>query len=245
MRVAIGERWREIQRRIEAACERCGRDPSSVTLVGASKRQPAENLLAAHRAGLSVFGENRVQEADAKHGFLPADVQWHLIGPLQSNKVRLAVQLFDVIHSVDRLKIARLLNREAARLARILPCLLEVNLGGEESKHGFTVEELTAAVVPLAELESLRIQGLMAIPPRASDPEASRGWFRQLRTLRDQLAERQPWSESPGWLSMGMSGDFEVAIEEGATHVRVGTALFGPRAAPETSGAVDQPRSGA
>ena len=232
MRATIGERWREIGQRIEAACERSGRDASSVTLVGASKRQPVEALVEAHRAGLTVFGENRVQEAQSKMDLLPEDAQWHLIGPLQSNKVRLAARLFDVIHSVDRLKIARRLDREAQRLDRCIPCLLEINLGGEASKHGFTVDELTSAVAPLAELESLEIRGLMAIPPFGDDAEVSRGWFRQLRELRDELAERQVWREFPGWLSMGMSGDFEVAIEEGATHVRVGTALFGPRADP-------------
>ncbi len=200
-----------------------------MTLVGASKRQPVEKLLAAHQAGLSVFGENRVQEAKSKIDLLPKDVQWHLIGPLQSNKARLAAQLFDVIHSVDRLKIARVLDREAKRLGRRIPCLLEINLGGEGSKHGFSADGLAATVTPLAELESLSIQGLMAIPPYGADPEASRAWFRQLRGLRDELAERNEWSDFSGWLSMGMSGDFEVAIEEGATHVRVGTALFGPR----------------
>lgn len=200
-----------------------------MTLVGASKRQPPESLLEAHRAGLSVFGENRVQEAKAKIDLLPPEVEWHLIGPLQSNKARLAVRLFTLIHSVDRLKIARVLDREAQRLGRPLSCLLEINLGGEESKHGFAVADLAATVAPLAELESLKVQGLMAIPPYDDQPEASRTWFRQLRRLRDELAQRSEWSEFPGWLSMGMSGDFEVAIEEGATHVRVGTALFGSR----------------
>jgi len=200
-----------------------------VTLVGASKRQPPESLLEAHRAGLSVFGENRVQEAKAKIDLLPPEVEWHLIGPLQSNKARLAVRLFTLIHSVDRLKIARVLDREAQRLGRPLSCLLEINLGGEESKHGFAVADLAATVAPLAELESLKVQGLMAIPPYDDQPEASRTWFQQLRRLRDELAQRSEWSEFPGWLSMGMSGDFEVAIEEGATHVRVGTALFGSR----------------
>ncbi len=200
-----------------------------MTLVGASKRQPPESLLEAHRAGLSVFGENRVQEAKAKIDLLPPEVEWHLIGPLQSNKARLAVRLFTLIHSVDRLKIARVLDREAQRLGRPLSCLLEINLGGEESKHGFAVADLAATVAPLAELESLKVQGLMAIPPYDDQPEASRTWFQQLRRLRDELAQRSEWSEFPGWLSMGMSGDFEVAIEEGATHVRVGTALFGSR----------------
>jgi PLP dependent protein len=230
---SIPERFARIQARIAEACRRAGRPAGSVILVGASKTQPVAALAAAWEAGLRVFGENRVQEAVAKSGELPPEIapgiEWHLIGPLQSNKVRPAVELFRAIHSVDRPRIAEALDREAAARGRTLDGFLEINLGGEESKHGFSPDGLAEAVRPLAGLAHLRIAGLMAIPPQGDDPEGSRPWFRQLRALRDDLAARPEWSAFPGWLSMGMSDDFEVAIEEGATHVRVGTALFGPR----------------
>jgi PLP dependent protein len=231
-------RLRAIRTRIAAACRRAGRDVGEVVLVGASKGQPVALLAAFVRAGLTVFGENRVQEALAKRRALPAGVDWHLIGPLQSNKVRAALELFGTVHSIDRVKIAEALDREAGRLGVALAGLLEVNLGLEQSKHGFAPRGLAAAVRPLAALEHLRIVGLMAIPPAApvapiaplaTIGEHSRPWFRRLRELRDELRGRTEWAGFPGWLSMGMSDDFEIAIEEGATHVRVGTALFGPR----------------
>lgn len=230
-----------IRDRIAAACRRAGRDPSEVVLVGVSKTHPAAAVEAAWRAGLRVFGENRVQEALAKSrelAHLPAPPpasegpEWHLIGPLQSNKVRSALELFRTIHSIDRPGIAEALDREAAARGLQLTGFLEVNVGGEPSKHGFLPEGLAEAVRPLAGLRHLRIAGLMAIPPQGNDldgPEDSRRWFVRLRELRDELAARPEGSGWPGWLSMGMSHDFEVAIEEGATHVRVGTAIFGAR----------------
>jgi pyridoxal phosphate enzyme (YggS family) len=228
----IPERLARIHDRIAEACRRGGRPDASVVLVGASKIQPVAALAAAWEAGLRVFGENRVQEAVAKSGELPPGIEWHLIGPLQSNKVRPAVELFRAVHSIDRPRIAEALDREAATRGRTLDGFLEINLGGEESKHGFSPDspdDLADAVRPLAGLAHLRIVGLMAIPPQGDSPEDSRPWFRQLRALRDDLASRPEWNAFPGWLSMGMSDDFEVAVEEGATHVRVGTALFGPR----------------
>lgn len=227
--MSVAQRLADIRRRIDAAARRAGRDGDDITLVGAAKRQPMERLEEAAASGLHAFGENRVQEARDHRQVLPAGLEWHLIGPLQSNKARLAVELFDVVHSVDRPKIARLLEREAAARDRMLPALIEVNLGGEESKHGFAVDGLAEAVAPLADYRHLRVLGLMAIPPFEDDPERSRPWFRRLRELRDALFARDEWAGRPGWLSMGMSHDFEVAIEEGATHVRVGTALFGAR----------------
>lgn len=227
--MSVAERLADVRRRIDSASRRAGRNAEDITLIGAAKRQPLERLEEAATSGLRAFGENRVQEARAHREVLPGGLEWHLIGPLQSNKARLAVDLFDVVHSVDRLKIARLLEREAAARERTLPALLEINLGDETSKHGFTVERLAETVAPLAGLAHLRIMGLMAIPPFADDPERSRPWFQRLRELRDTLFARGEWAGRPGWLSMGMSDDFEVAIEEGATHVRVGTALFGAR----------------
>jgi len=220
-----------IRDRIAAACRRAGRAPSEVVLVGVSKTHPAAAVEAAWRAGLHAFGENRVQEALAKSREL-ADLhgpEWHLIGPLQSNKVRSALELFRTIHSIDRPGIAKALDREAAARGLQLTGFLEVNVGGEASKHGFLPEDLAEAVRPLAGLQHLRIAGLMAIPPQGDDPEDSRRWFVRLRELRDALTARPEWSGWPGWLSMGMSHDFEIAIEEGATHVRVGTAIFGTR----------------
>ncbi len=226
----IGERFRQISRSIEEACHRSGRRPEEVVLVGASKTQPAAILEEAWRAGLRVFGENRVQEAVAKSRELTSyDIEWHLIGPLQSNKVKPALDLFRTVHSVDRPRIAEALDQEAGRRGLKISGLLEVNLGNEESKHGFSPEGLAEAVRPLGGLEHLKIVGLMAIPPQADDPEGSRPWFRKLRELRDELGARPEWPGFPGWLSMGMSHDFEVAVEEGATHVRVGTSLFGAR----------------
>ena len=226
---SVGDRLRRIERRIAEACARAGRRPDDVRLLGASKGQPVAALQEAWEAGLRLFGENRVQEAAAKAPELPAEIEWHLIGPLQTNKVRRALDLFAAVHSVDRPKIAEALAREAAARGVELPVFLEVNLAGEASKHGFPAAGLAAAAAPLAALPRLRVVGLMAVPPLGGEPEASRPWFRRLRALRDELAARPEWRGWPGWLSMGMSDDFEVAVEEGSTHVRVGTALFGPR----------------
>jgi pyridoxal phosphate enzyme (YggS family) len=227
------ERLDRIRARIDDACRRAGRPAGGVTLVGASKTQPAAALAEAFQAGLRAFGENRVQEGLAKSRELPpemaAEIAWHLIGPLQSNKVRPALDLFRTVHSIDRPRIAEALDREAGARGLAVSGFLEVNLGGEESKHGFPADGLAEAVRPLSRLRGVRIVGLMAIPPQGDSPEDSRPWFRRLRELRDDLAGRPEWAGFSGWLSMGMSDDFEVAVEEGATHVRVGTALFGPR----------------
>jgi PLP dependent protein len=228
------QRLARIRARIEEACQRSGRPAGSVVLVGASKQQPVSVLAAAFQAGLAVFGENRVQEALAKSRELPAGIEWHLIGPLQSNKVRAALDLFRTIHSIDRLRIAEAVDREAGLRGLAVTGFLEVNLGNEESKHGFPPEGLAAAARPLSGLKHLRVAGLMAIPPPGDSPEGSRPWFRRLRELRDELAAQPEWQGFPGWLSMGMSDDFEVAIEEGATHVRVGSALFGRRSGPRS-----------
>ena len=226
---AVVERYRAVRQRIAAASDRSGRARDEVALVGACKRQPLERIVAAREAGLSILGENQVQEALRHADALDGEIEWHLIGPLQSNKAKKAVRLFSTVQSIDRLKIARILDREAAAAGRRLVGLIEVNLGGEETKHGFPVAEVEAGLSELAELEHLRIEGLMAIPPPAADPEGSRPWFRRLRELRDSLFARAIWAGRAGLLSMGMSADFEVAIEEGATHIRVGSDLFGPR----------------
>lgn len=227
----VGERLARIRERIASACARAGRKPEEVTLIGASKQQPLEALAAAYAGGLRNFGENRVQEGQRKAPDLPADVVWHLIGPLQSNKARAAARLFRAVHSVDRVKVARALSDERQGLEP-LAVFLEINLGGETTKHGFPPAEALAAAREVAALQGLRLVGLMAIPPEEEDPERMRPWFRALAALRNQVAAAPELQDFPGYLSMGMSGDFEIAVEEGATHVRVGTALFGPRPQP-------------
>jgi pyridoxal phosphate enzyme (YggS family) len=231
-------RCAEIRERIAAAAMRAGRRPEDVTLIGVTKTHPAVLVEAAWKAGVRAVAENRVQEALGKSRELPGlppppeGPAWHLIGPLQSNKVRAALDLFRTIHSIDRPKIAEAIHREASARGLRVDGFLEVNVGGEASKHGFPADGFTEAVRPLAGFqgpEGLRIVGLMAIPPFGDDPEASRRWFVRLRGLAAELAARPEWAGFPGLLSMGMSHDYEIAIEEGATHVRVGTALFGAR----------------
>jgi hypothetical protein len=227
----VAARLAGIERRIADACARAGRNRESVRLVGASKQQPVATLREAYEAGLRRFGENRVQEGLAKAGELPADVEWHLLGPLQSNKVRAALERFTLFHAVDRAKIALALDAEARARGLVVRGLLEINLGGEETKHGFDPAGLAAAVAPLAALTHLELVGLMAIPPPGPDAEASRPHFRRLREMARELAARPEWSGRLRELSMGMSDDFEVAVEEGATFVRVGSLLFGARSA--------------
>ncbi len=226
---SVAERLANVQRRMRETCERCGREPEAVELIGISKRQPIERVREALAGGLRVLGENQVQEAVAKSAHLPVNVVWHFVGHLQSNKVKAAVRVFDAIHSIDRLKIARRINLEAERQSKSLIGFVQINLGNEPAKSGYPSEGLFDAIRPLADLERLRIVGLMAIPPFEEDLLAARKWFRELRELRDAMRSRREWQGFPGWLSMGMSHDFEMAIEEGATHVRVGTSIFGRR----------------
>jgi pyridoxal phosphate enzyme (YggS family) len=213
--------------RIDAACARVGRDPLSVQLVAVSKTFPPEVIDEARACGLSLFGENRVQEAVAKSQ-LCGSAEWHLIGPLQRNKIKHALPLFSCIHSLDNVKLIEQLAQACEESGARPDVLLEVNVAGEASKHGFTPKTVREGV-GAAMAGGLRLVGLMTVPPWTPDQEGSRKYFRQLRELRDAL--EQEYSISLPELSMGMSGDFEVAIEEGATFVRVGTALFGVRKA--------------
>jgi pyridoxal phosphate enzyme (YggS family) len=215
--------------RIACAAQRAGRRPEDVLLIAVSKTVEVDRIRQAVAAGVRALGENRVQEAKEKVTELGHPVPWHLIGHLQTNKVKDALSLFEVIQSIDRLELARECNRRAQTAGRVVDALLEVNVAGEPSKSGFGPGEVAAALDALAALDHIRLRGLMAIPPLVERAEDARGWFRELRGL----AERHGLKE----LSMGMSADFEVAIEEGATMVRVGTAIFGPRpsrAAPAT-----------
>jgi hypothetical protein len=218
----------KVQQRIRAACERAGRDPASVTLLAVSKTHPPEIIKAAADCGQIDFGENKVQEAKAKIPLCPGKLRWHFIGHLQSNKCRDAVELFAMIQSVDSLPLAQEINKRAEQAAKRMPVLMEVNVAGEASKFGYQPERLLAELKELNALPRLEIHGLMTVPPWSPEAEASRPHFRRLRQLKEQ-AEQALGTPLPH-LSMGMSGDFEIAIEEGATLVRVGTALFGPRA---------------
>lgn len=225
--MSLADNLQLIQQRIRAACERAGRDPGSVTLLAVSKSHPPETIRAAADCGQILFGENKVQEAKTKIPLCPGRLRWHFIGHLQSNKCRDAVELFEMIQSVDSLSLAREINKRAEAAARTLPVLLEVNVAGEASKFGYAPEKLVAELKELNALPRLEIQGLMTVPPWAAEPEKARPHFRRLRELK---AEGEQIRGAPlPHLSMGMSDDFEIAIEEGASIVRIGTALFGPR----------------
>ena len=227
MATDIAENLRTIRKGIEAACARAGRDPTGVALVAVSKGQPPDAVRAALEAGQSLFGENRVQEAKAKIGQCPGSARWHMIGHLQSNKSRDAVHFFEMIESIDSLALATEVNKWAEKTAKTMRVLLEVNVAGESSKFGYNAERLLEEFLQVNALPRIEIHGLMTVAPWAQDAEKVRPVFRQLRELKAQC-ERKLGAPLPH-LSMGMSGDFEVAIEEGATMVRIGTALFGPR----------------
>lgn len=227
----ISDRLSAVRERIARAAARAGRPPSEVTLVGICKTFPSESVRAAAAAGLVDLGENRVQEAEAKIAAtadLRPGLRWHLVGHLQKNKARKAAALFDRVHSLDDLELGRKLAAAAADLGRRLPVLVQVDLAGEATKSGCPESELFALLEGLRGLEALVVDGLMVLPPYLDEPGQVRPYFRRLRLLRDQARERGLLAG--GELSMGMSHDFEVAVEEGATLVRVGTALFGERA---------------
>jgi hypothetical protein len=216
-----------IRQRIKAACDRSDREPNSLILLAVTKTQLPETVGAAAGLGLLVFGENKVQEAKAKIPLCPGKLRWHFIGHLQSNKCRDAVKLFQMIQGVDSLSLAQEINKRAAEAAKTMPVLLEVNLAGEASKFGYQPQALLAELNRINALPRIEVQGLMTVPPWTPDAEISRPLFQRLRGLK-QECEQVLGAPLPH-LSMGMSGDFEVAIEEGATIVRIGTALFGPR----------------
>ena len=240
--MTIAENLTRVHERIAEAALRAGRDPAQVTLVAVTKTRPVEAIVAAYEWGVRHFGENRPEEGDAKipavNAALGERPTWHMIGHIQSRKARLVVADFDYIHSVDRLKIARRLNRFAQESGRVLPVLLECNISGEEAKFGFEVhgweqdaprrERFFAAVEEILALPGLAVQGLMTMAPLSDDPETTRPVFAGLRGLLDALRERFPAAD---WrhLSMGMSDDFTVAVEEGATLVRIGRAIFEQR----------------
>jgi len=225
--VDLEENFRRARERIEAACGRAGRNAKDVMIVAVSKSQPPEAVRAVAELGQLIFGENRVQEAKAKIPLCPERVRWHMIGHLQSNKARDAVALFSMVESVDSLSLAEELEKWADKQARTLPILLEVNIAGESSKFGYNPDAVLRDLRQINDLRHLEVHGLMTIAPWTTDAEKVRPVFRRLRDLKSQC--EQVLGAPLQHLSMGMSGDFEVAIEEGATMVRIGTALFGPR----------------
>lgn len=225
--MSFAENLESIQQRIRAACDRAGRAENSVTLLAVSKTHPPETIRAAVDAGQIFFGENKIQEARAKIPQAPSRARWQFIGHLQSNKVREAVELFEMIQGVDSLAIAKEISKRAAQAGKTMPILLEVNVASEASKFGYQPEKLLADLAELNALPRLEVHGLMTIPPFTPLAEKSRPYFQRLRELK--VAAEKILGVPLPQLSMGMSGDFEVAIEEGATIVRVGTALFGER----------------
>ncbi|QTN33216.1 YggS family pyridoxal phosphate-dependent enzyme [Akkermansiaceae bacterium] len=224
---AIPGQLAEIRERISSACRDAGRDPGSARLVAVSKTFPVEDIRVAAEAGQCAFGESRLQEAEAKIPSFPADLEWHFIGRVQRNKVRKILPLFQYIHAVDSLRLATYIDGVAADLGLRPKVFLQVDQAGEESKGGFAAGALRADFPAIMALRNIDVVGLMSIPPAAGRAEDSRHWFRGLRELRDGL--ESSFSAKLPFLSMGMSGDFPVAVEEGATHVRVGSAIFGKR----------------
>jgi len=234
--MSVAENIAGVRERIDQAARRVGRNPEEITLMAVSKTFPPQPIREAYKAGLRVFGENRVQEFTGKSDALRdlAGAEWHLIGHLQSNKANKAAELFSAVDSIDSVKLAEKLNAAAERLGKTLSVLIEVNVGGEEAKSGIDPQshELDAILESASQFHNLNIRGLMTIPPFTDDPEGARPYFRQLRELRDRISARRLPRIEMAILSMGMSHDFEIAIAEGSTCVRVGTGIFGERPKP-------------
>ena len=229
----IAENLNKIRRSLEDACENCGRNRDEVRLIAVSKFKPAEDILEAYEAGQRLFGENRTQELSAKQAVLPADIEWHFIGNLQKNKVKYLVGKAALIHSVNSAELIREIERLAAVRNVTQEILLEINIAGEQSKQGAALSEAEDLIRTAAGQPHLRLRGLMAVAPLSEDPEDSRPYFRQLRDLRERFRSELPEPAAFDQLSMGMSGDYLVAVQEGATLVRIGTAIFGPRNRPD------------
>ncbi len=231
---SIRDRIQHVLGRIERACERAGRNPEDVELIAVTKTHPIEVVREAFDAGLRHFGENRVQDLKLKADALPGilrggDVTWHMIGHIQRNKAKDVIEYADMVHAVDSIRLAQELDRCAADASRVLPCLVQVNVSDESSKFGLAPADVAAFMEALSPLEHLEINGFMTLASPAEDPETIRPQFRLLRSMMEEVKASDARYASMNCLSMGMSGDYEVAIEEGATHVRVGSALFGSR----------------
>lgn len=225
----IAENIAQVQKNIEEACKAVNRDPSEVTLISVSKTKPVSMLQEAYDAGSRDFGENKVQEIMDKYPQLPSDIKWHMIGHLQRNKVKYIVDKVELIHSVDSLRLAETIEQEAAKHQVIVPILIEVNVAEEESKFGLKTEEVISLVESVAAFPHIHIKGLMTIAPYVENPEDNREIFRQLKKLSVDIAAKNINNVNMSVLSMGMTGDYQVAVQEGATMVRVGTGIFGER----------------
>ena len=225
----VRENIESVEERIRSACRRAGRDRSEVSLICVTKTKPEEMLREAYEAGQRDFGENKVQEICRKKPNLPDDIRWHMIGHLQRNKVRQLIGRTVMIHSVDSLRLAETISEEALKAGIVIPVLIEVNMADEESKFGVSPNEAPTLVKDASALSGIKIKGLMTIAPYTEDPESNRPYFAGLRELAVDIGQKCIDNVSMSVLSMGMTGDFEVAIEEGATHIRVGTGIFGER----------------
>ena len=225
----LKENLREVEGRVEAACKRAGRDVSEVTLIAVSKTKPVEDLQEIYDAGKRDFGENKVQELCAKMEVMPQDIKWHMIGHLQRNKVKYIVGKVALIHSVDTYRLAEEINIQAKKKNVVVPILVEVNIAEEESKFGTSAEDAMLLVSEIAQLENVQVKGLMTIAPYVENPEDNRAYFRKIKQLSVDIRNKNIDNVSMEILSMGMTGDYMVAIEEGATMVRVGTGIFGER----------------
>jgi len=225
----VKENLAEVEKKVLAACERAGRDPKEVTLIAVSKTKPIEMIEEAIEYGKKEFGENKAQEMKQKYEALPKDIIWHFIGHLQTNKVKYVVGRASLIHSVDSLHLAEAIEKESAKKDLVTDILVEVNVAGEKSKFGLNTDETEELVRNIAKLPHIRIRGLMTIAPYVDDPEENRQIFRSLKELSVDIQSKNIDNVLMDILSMGMTNDYEVAIEEGATHVRVGTGIFGER----------------
>ena len=225
----ITENLEQVRKNIDEACRMAGRDPKEVTLIAVSKTKPVSMLKEAYDAGARCFGENKVQEIMDKHPQLPEDIQWHMIGHLQRNKVKYIVDKVSMIHSVDSLRLAQTIEQEAAKHNVCVPVLLEVNVAQEESKFGLKMDEVLPLIETIADFPHIKVQGLMTIAPYVENAEDNRDFFRQLKKLSVDIEAKNINNVSMSVLSMGMTGDYWVAVQEGATMVRVGTGIFGER----------------
>ena len=225
----LKDQLQEVEKRIQAACDRAGRKREEVTLIAVSKTKPVETLQEAYDLGVRIFGENKVQELTAKYEALPKDIHWHMIGHLQTNKAKYIIDKAELIHSVDSLKLAETIEKEAAKHDLIADILVEVNVAEEESKFGMKMEEVIPFVEKVSAFPHVRVRGLMTIAPFVEDPEENRSIFADLHKLYIDIKKKNHDNDTVSVLSMGMTNDYEVAIEEGATMVRVGTGIFGAR----------------
>lgn len=225
----LKDQLQEVEKRIQAACDRAGRKREEVTLIAVSKTKPVETLQEAYDLGVRIFGENKVQELTAKYEALPKDIHWHMIGHLQTNKVKYIIDKAELFHSVDSLKLAETIEKEAAKHDLIADILVEVNVAEEESKFGMKMEEVIPFVEKVSAFPHVRVRGLMTIAPFVEDPEENRSIFADLHKLYIDIKKKNHDNDTVSVLSMGMTNDYEVAIEEGATMVRVGTGIFGAR----------------